>query len=228
MLAAPDVGEQVIVVTSPAWDSQRASLRRFEAKDGRWVPVGSVVPAWIGSNGFAPAGVRRQNSGQTPAGRFEIPQAFGTGPAAGIDLPYHRVTAGSFWPYDPRDPRTYNILQTKRTAGARWRADGQWSERLLDYGRQYRYGAVIGYNLPATTYRAPSGERRTRTPARTGKGGGIFLHVSKNRPTAGCVSVPLPAMRTTLRWLDPQARPVIIMGPRAVTRGWRATVPAPH
>lgn len=224
-MLAPDLPEQVIVVSAAAWDSQRATLRRFAAIDGEWVRVGRDVPAWVGSNGFAPASTRRQNSGQTPAGNFTIAQAFGAGRGAGIDLPYHRITADSYWPYDPRDPRTYNVLQPRRTAQSRWRADGQWSERLIDYGRAYTYGVVLGYNLPGVTFRSPSGEWRTRTPANTGKGGGIFLHVSRDRPTAGCVAIPLPAMRTVVRWLAADASPLIVMGPRTVTRGWRAALP---
>ncbi len=228
MLVPPDVPQQVIVVTAPTWGSQRATLRRYVATDGDWVRVGRKVPAWVGINGFAPASTRRQNSGQTPAGNFTIPRAFGAGRGADIELPYHRITSDSYWPYDPRDPRTYNVLQTQRTTKSRWRADGEWSERLVDYGRAYKYAAVLGYNLPAATFRSPSGEWRARTPAKTSKGGGIFLHVSQNRPTAGCVAIPLPAMRTVVQWLAADASPLIVMGPRSVTRGWRTAVPAPR
>jgi L,D-peptidoglycan transpeptidase YkuD (ErfK/YbiS/YcfS/YnhG family) len=224
----PEPSTQVVVVTSRRWASQMAVLRRFESRDGRWVQRGPDIPAWVGRNGFAPAQRRLQNTGQTPAGLFTIPQAFGAGPRAGVSLPYHRITGQSYWPYDPRDPRTYNVLQTTRAPGARWRADGQWSERLVDYGRQYRYAAVLGYNLPSGVFQVANGEWRTARPARTAKGGGIFLHVSRNRPTAGCVAIPLRPMRATLRWLRPEANPVIVMGPPTVTRAWRATVRAPR
>lgn len=224
----PEPPSQVVVVTSHGWSSQRAVLRRFERQDGRWVKRGSAVHAWVGRNGFAPAARRKQNTGQTPAGQFAIPQTFGAGPGSGVVMPYHRITGRSYWPYDPRDPRTYNVLQTSRPAGARWRADGQWSERLIDYGRQYRYAAVIGYNLPARAYQVANGEWRTATPARTDKGGGIFLHVSRDRPTAGCVAIPLRQMRATLRWLRPEAHPVIVMGPAAVSRQWRSAVREPR
>ncbi len=154
-----------------------------------------------------------------------FPAAFGRGSGSRIGLPYHRITAASYWPYDPRDPRTYNVLQTKRSRSARWRDDGQWSERLRDYGAQYRWAAVIGYNLPKSTYvDRRTGERRTSSPVRTDKGGGIFLHVTKNRPTAGCVAISRARMKRTLRWLDPAANPRIVMGPRRYTQRWRMLV----
>ena len=78
-------------------------------------------------------------------------------------------------------------------------------------GRQYDYVAVMDYNLPRgeiTT--GPDGVRRAKTPADTRKGGGIFLHVSKGEPTAGCIAVNERTMKRILRWLDPAANPVII------------------
>lgn len=221
----PAPPQQVVVVTSRSWGSQRATLRRFARVGSSWVRVGPPARAWLGVNGFAAKRARRQNSGQTPAGVFSLPQAFGAGPGDGVRLPYHRITPQSFWPYDPRDPRTYNVLQTRRADGARWRNDGQWSERLAAYGAQYRYGVVIGYNLPRSVYRdRGTGEWRTRTPARTDKGGGIFLHVDRGRPTAGCVAVSRAQMHRILHWLDPAAGPRIVMGPKALTRDWRQRV----
>lgn len=227
MLAAPvpEPTRQVIVVSAPRWRSQEAKLRRFELTGGRWQRVGVPVHAWLGTRGLARRAVRRQNSGQTPAGVFTLPQAFGAVSGEGVRLPYTRVTANSYWPYDPRDPRTYNVMQTRRAPGARWRDDGEWSERLASYGRQYRFAIVIGYNLPGSVYRdAKSGERRTRAPARTDKGGGIFLHVEKGRPTAGCVAIGARQMRATLGWLTPTANPRIVIGPRRLIAGWRHRV----
>lgn len=225
MLAAPppEPTRQVIVVSAPRWRSQQATLRRYEKLGGAWRPVAAPAHAWLGSRGLAPARVRQQNSGKTPAGVFTLPQAFGAASGRGVRLPYQRVTRHSYWPYDPRDPRTYNVLQTRRASGARWRDDGEWSERLAAYGRAYRFAAVIGYNLPKSVYRDPaSGEWRTRSPARTDKGGGIFLHVASGRPTAGCVAIGARQMRATLRWLDPAASPRIVIGPRRFISGWRA------
>lgn len=216
---------QVIVVRAPSWDSTLAEFRRFERVDDQWRRVGPVRSARLGSSGLAPKRVRKQNTGRTPAGIFELPMAFGSASGSRVAMPYHRITAGSYWPYDPRDPRTYNVLQTRRAKKARWRDDGQWSERLIDYGYQYRRAVVIGYNLPDRVYRdTRTGEWRTQTPVRTDKGGGIFLHVTSGRPTAGCVAVSNREMRLTLQWLDPAAQPRIVIGTRSSVKGWKARV----
>jgi L,D-peptidoglycan transpeptidase YkuD (ErfK/YbiS/YcfS/YnhG family) len=56
---------------------------------------------------------------------------------------------------------------------------------------------VINFNMdPAVRYR----------------GAGIFLYVSNGNPTAGCVAVPRPMVVAILRWLDPQADPIIAIG----------------
>ncbi len=61
----------------------------------------------------------------------------------------------------------------------------------------YDYGAVVAYNTAA------------RTP---GLGSGIFMHVSRNRPTAGCVALRVDRLLKILRWLDPAASPAIVLG----------------
>lgn len=221
----PPQTRQVVVVSAEGRRNTRAVLRRFALTPRGWEKVGPATSAWLGSGGLMPARKRLQNTGTTPAGVFRLPLAFGTGPGSAVRLPYHRITGSSYWPYDPRDPRTYNVLQTKRAPRARWRDDGQWSERLVDYGRAYRLGVVIGYNLPRSVHRDPrTGERRAREPANTRKGGGIFLHVHRGRPTAGCVAVSLRRMREITRWLDPAASPRIVIGTTAQTRDWRRTV----
>lgn len=50
------------------------------------------------------------------------------------------------------------------------------------------------------------------------KDGGIWLHVSGAGATRGCISISKKQMRATLRWLDPKAEPVVVMGPRSQIR----------
>jgi L,D-peptidoglycan transpeptidase YkuD (ErfK/YbiS/YcfS/YnhG family) len=54
-----------------------------------------------------------------------------------------------------------------------------------------------------------------------GKGSGIFLHASTGRPTLGCVSLPVPQLIRTLRWLRPAEAPLIVIGTRAEIRKYR-------
>lgn len=61
----------------------------------------------------------------------------------------------------------------------------------------YANAAVIDYN---------------RNPVLRGAGSAFFLHVSSNRPTAGCVAIGAGHLQTVLRLLKPALRPVISIG----------------
>lgn len=199
--------QQVVVVTSGSWSSSRARLRAYErTAAGSWRLRLGPVAARLGRNGFSPAGRRRQGSATTPAGTFALPWAFGTLPDPGTRLPYRVVDGNDWWPYDPRDPGTYNVWQARRAPSAAWRTS--WAEDLSSYGRQYRHAAVIDYNLPTAG-----------AAADTRRGGGIFLHVRRPGATTGCVAIPQADMESVLRWLDPARAPVIVMAPlSAITR----------
>lgn len=202
---------QVVVVTSSSRTATRARLRTYRRDaDGAWHAQHGPVPARLGYRGFATFGGRRQNSLQTPAGTFALRWAFGARPDPGTRLHYRRFDRDDWWPYDPRDARTYNVYQFGRPREARWRTG--WAERLWTLREQYAYAVVLDYNLPSGLYRSGR-QRLARRTSDTGAGGGIFLHVSAPHPTAGCVSVPIGAMARIVRWLDPAAHPRIVMAP---------------
>jgi len=213
-LAHVGTAGQVIVVTAPSWRSSHATLRAYE-RDGKggWRQVVDATPARLGWSGLYLADQRRQGTGKTPAGTFAIPSAFGRLPDPGTALPYTQFDRNDAWTYNPRRPATYNIFQTVDTS---WRTYGSYVERLWSYGKQYRYVAVLDYNLPSGPIRrGPDGVRRTTQPADTKAGGGIFLHVTNGTATAGCVAIPQSVMRDVLTWLDPKRKPVIVVGPES-------------
>jgi L,D-peptidoglycan transpeptidase YkuD (ErfK/YbiS/YcfS/YnhG family) len=202
---------QVVVVTTPSWTSSYARLQTWRKTDaGRWVRVVDPIPARVGWNGVRKADNRVQNSGTTPAGTFALQSGFGLADPRGVDVPYRVVDANDWWPYDPSDPKTYNVLQPHRVQHAKWRPD--WAERLASYRKQYRYAVILDYNLPDRV-RWRDGQRVARTKADTSAGGGIFLHVNGSGATAGCVSIARHRMLQVLRWLDPDKNPVIVIGP---------------
>ena len=199
---------QAIVVTAKDWRTTVATLRAYERRDGQWVEVIGPTRAMLGAAGMIPAQRRLQGTGETPAGTFAIPFAFGRKKNPGTALPYTRIDRNDTWPYWPKDAATYNLLQTAPIDTSR---HGRYVEHLWDMGRQYDYVAVMDYNLPrGAITTGPDGVRRAAIPADTRKGGGIFLHVSKGEPTAGCIAVNERTMKRILRWLDPAANPVII------------------
>lgn len=202
---------QVIVVTSTDFRSTRARLNAYELlPDGRWIAVVSDVPAFVGARGIVPGSTRRQGTNTTPAGTYAITSAFGRRPNPGTTLPYVQVDRDDAWTYNPRVPGTYNLFQS---APLKWASYGRYVEHLWQLGRQYDYVAVLDYNEPPGPVITDSqGIRRSTRPANTQAGGGIFLHVSKGEPTAGCISIREGTMRRVMGWLDASKRPVIVIG----------------
>jgi L,D-peptidoglycan transpeptidase YkuD (ErfK/YbiS/YcfS/YnhG family) len=210
------VGEagQVIVVTSATSNSSYGTLRAYE-RDGQggWTQVVEATPARLGWSGLALAADRRQGTGKTPAGTFGIVSAFGRKGDPGTALPYTQVDRNDAWTYNPKVPSTYNMFQSVDRS---WSSYSGYVEHLWSYGMQYDYVAVLDYNLPSgpiTT--GPDGVRRTTNPADTRAGGGIFLHVTNGKVTAGCIAIPEAVMKAVLRWLKPSRNPVIVIGTEA-------------
>lgn len=202
--------QQVIVVTARNWRTTYGELAAYErTPGGTWVRVYGPVPARLGFAGTTPARDRRQGTGKTPTGTFGIVSAFGRQPNPGTALAYRQVDRNDTWTYDPKVPSTYNLMQTVNRS---WAGYGRYAEHLWGYGVQYDYVAVLDYNLPKGPIRAGSdGVRRTTRPADTSKGGGIFLHVTNGKVTAGCIAIPREQMRQILRWLDPAKQPRMVI-----------------
>jgi len=78
-------------------------------------------------------------------------------------------------------------------------------------GQQWVFDHVVAINFNRVAGRTPLDLRR---PDPRIKDGGIWLHVRGPAATRGCISISRRAMRATLRWLDPAAQPLILMGPQ--------------
>jgi L,D-peptidoglycan transpeptidase YkuD (ErfK/YbiS/YcfS/YnhG family) len=208
---------QVVVVTATTWQTSYAKVRTYSKNSSGWHRQFKKKNGRLGTQGFAHFRKRYQNSGETPAGTYGLLRAFGAAPDPGTTLPYRQFDSNDWWPYDPRDPRTYNVEQYNgRSAATQWRKS--WAEHLSHFQDQYEYAVVLNYNLPSGLY-ASGDQRFASDPADTARGGGIFLHVNGPGSTAGCVSVGRKAIRKILRWLDPTKHPVIVMAPtKAIDR----------
>ncbi|WP_020117938.1 L,D-transpeptidase family protein [Streptomyces canus] len=71
----------------------------------------------------------------------------------------------------------------------------------------FDYVIAINYNRQPGT--SPLDWTR---PLGAGRGGGIWLHVDHGGPTHGCVSIAEKHMKELLLTLDPDLRPVVVMG----------------
>jgi D-alanyl-D-alanine dipeptidase len=209
---ALDGTRQLIVVTTPGWDSVSGTLRRYErgADGGAWIPVGDVVPVAVGHAGLAwgSDALRRsaneprkhEGDGRAPAGMFPLDTVFGFAAerdAPAVQLPYVQLTSGSECVDDVASVHYNTVVDRARAVPVDWTS----SERMRQIG-QYRLGVIVGYNAPA--------------PER-GRGSCIFLHIwsGPGVGTAGCTAFPASAVETVVRWLDPSRRPMLVQLPSA-------------
>ncbi|HEX2822229.1 MAG TPA: L,D-transpeptidase family protein [Streptosporangiaceae bacterium] len=178
-------------MTAASYGATQAELTAYRRVGGQWHRVFGPWVAWIGRNGMAPPGAKREGDGRTPSGTFGFGFFFGVDPDPGVRFPYRRADAFDVWDDDPSSP-LYNEWVDDRYANPG--ADPEPMEVSA-----YDYGAVIAYNT-------------ARTP---GLGSAIFLHINIGMPTAGCVTLPVGELLEILRWLNPAASPRIAMSVRA-------------
>ncbi len=171
-----------------SYGATQAELTAYRRVGGQWRRAFGPWVAWIGRNGMAPPGAKREGDGRTPSGTFGFGFFFGVDPNPGVRFPYRRIDAFDVWDDDPSSS-LYNLWVDDR------HADPGADPEPMDVSA-YDYGAVIGYNT-------------ARTP---GLGSAIFLHINIGTPTAGCVTLPESELLEILRWLNPAASPRIAMG----------------
>jgi D-alanyl-D-alanine dipeptidase len=211
---------QIIVVTTPDWNTVQGRLQRYErAKPGEaWRPVDQAIPIVVGKNGMAWGNgvvatesfhantdpVKHEGDGRSPAGVFSLGTAFGDAPEplSGTMLPYRSLTP-SIECVDDVDSKSYNRIVDRSRAQVDWKS----SEHMRDVGEAYRWGIVVNHNGIANTGSAPS-------PVRGG-GSCIFLHIWRDAAhgTAGCTAMEPMEIETLLRWLDPKRKPVLVQLP---------------
>jgi L,D-peptidoglycan transpeptidase YkuD (ErfK/YbiS/YcfS/YnhG family) len=184
---------QLITVVARTRASTQGSLRLWTKRAGCWRQSAGPWMAWLGQRGTSPA--KREGDRRTPTGIFGFLRTmYGIAPSPEVRYGYRRVVCGDWWVEDPASS-SYNRFRHVRCGSTPpFRTK---SEDLSRSPTAYRHFAVIAYN---------------RSPVVPGRGSGIFFHVSTGRPTLGCVSLPLPRLVATLRWLRPSAGPLIAIG----------------
>lgn len=198
---------QLIVVTTPDWNTVRGELRRYEraTASAPWKAVGAPISMVVGKNGLAwdpmaeqiiAGPVKREGDGRSPAGVFSLGTAFGYAPASeasDLKLPYLHVTEGIECVDDVKSTRYNTIVNRRSIASPDWNS----SEKMREVGEAYQWGVVVNYNTPATS----------------GRGSCIFLHVGggpDSKGTAGCTAMSQPELREMMRWLDPSKKPAMV------------------
>lgn len=184
--AKPRTITQMITVTAQSHSATSARFVAYRWSHRRWVKVFGPWSAWVGYNGIARPGAKREGDGKTPSGIFGFGFDFGVLANPGVAARYRRARSYDFWDDDSTSPNYNEWVDT------RYRDAGSQPEPM-DNTPAYNYGAVIAYN----TARVPK------------LGSAIFLHVDIGGPTAGCVSLPQRRLLAVLRWLRPSDHPRI-------------------
>jgi len=207
---------QMVVVTTPGWDAPRGELRAYERDaSGAWRMAIAPLPVVIGRTGAAwgtglhdvPAGdggpVKHEGDGRSPAGVFDIAEAFGYAPTAATGLRYDAMDAND-WCVDVDGSPYYNRIVDSTVVGAdavKGSTEPMRRDVHADGDQRYRLGFVIANN--------PGNAR--------GGGSCIFGHLwkSPDSTTAGCTAMAPESMDKLLRWLDAGKRPVFVLLPEA-------------
>jgi L,D-peptidoglycan transpeptidase YkuD (ErfK/YbiS/YcfS/YnhG family) len=184
-----DGANQVIVVATSSMRTTRATTGTYEKADGRWRIVRRAMPARVGRAGLSRPTQRHSGDGTTPIGNYGFVYGFGSRSDPGMTGFKWRALAG------PSD--CWSGTRRKYNPRVRRSPCAPGDEPLWpNAGLAYRYAAVIDFNYRRPVY---------------GRGSGIFLHVMKNGPTAGCVSLREGDLKPVLRWMRPGVR--IVIGP---------------
>lgn len=138
-------------------------------------------PCFVGKNGITKQ--KREGDGATPAGIFKITAAFGFAEDPGFSLPYIHINKYAYLVDDPGSKYYNQIVDVRKII-----PDFRSAEKMSEYP-EYKYGAVIGYNM-------------NNIP---GLGSGIFLHCAREPYTLGCVSAPEDVIVRILKILTPGA-----------------------
>jgi D-alanyl-D-alanine dipeptidase len=200
---------QLVLVTSPAWDSTSGTLRRYERDRAAapWRAVGATIPIVVGQTGLAwddASGVvrpgepvKREGDGKSPAGAFALDTAFGFDIreiATRVRLPYVQLRQTTECVDDSRSAHYNTIVDRRQVAKVDWSS----AERMREID-QYVFGVHVAYN----------------SPPRAGRGSCIFLHVwaGPTSVTAGCTAMELAALQEVMYWLAPERRPMLVQLP---------------
>jgi D-alanyl-D-alanine dipeptidase len=205
---------EIIVVTTPGWNSQEGNLRRYERKNphGKWKSAGGPIAVMVGKNGLGwGSGIlrvdvfrrqaddpdKKEGDGKAPAGIFRLSKAFGyaTQAQTGWKMPYLSLTPAVEC-VDDIGSRFYNNVVDRGTVSPDWNS----SEKMLRPDELYRWGILVDHNT---------------NPAVAGGGSCIFMHIWRGpgQPTVGCTAMPQAEIESLLGWLDPSRRPLLVQLP---------------
>ena len=209
-MSALGSSQQLVVVTTPDWNTTTGTLRRFERDDAAstWRPVAAAIPVVIGRTGLAWGDeslassmgqpIKHEGDGRSPAGLFPLDTAFGFAPRnelSWLRLPYAVLQPGSDCVDDEASAYYNTVVDRAAVAKVDWNSAEHMRQISV-----YRLGVIVGYNA---------------NPPKKGRGSCIFLHIwsGPTSTTAGCTALDAGALESLMRWLDRARRPMLVQLP---------------
>jgi L,D-peptidoglycan transpeptidase YkuD (ErfK/YbiS/YcfS/YnhG family) len=189
---------QVLLVTNKCPSSFAVKIYTLEKQGGKWGKTLKSFNGVIGKNGFAKPDEKREGDGKTPSGIFPLKMTFGYNDSIQTKMPYRQALPNDLW-IDDVNAGDYNRWVKKEDTRA------VSYEKMKRDDNLYKYGIIIEYNT---------------SPVIKGYGSAIFFHVWRggNMATEGCVAVSEDDIVKILDWLDPKAKPLIIMGAEDIVK----------
>ncbi|MDM5270639.1 hypothetical protein PGH07_00435 [Sulfurovum sp. zt1-1] len=212
IINADDIfSKQLIVVTTEKWSAPEGKLQRFERIDTTWEKVGKAIDIKLGRNGLGwgrglhtiPNNakiIKKEGDGKSPAGIFELKQAFGYEPFQ-IDYPFE-VYKETDHCVDDINSKYYN----KIVDSTKIKMDYKSYERMKFPEDYYKYGIVVDHNG------IMQGEKSIR-----GAGSCIFIHI-KPIATAGCTVMNEEEIKDIIKWLDAKKNPLLVQGTEEIVK----------
>ena len=183
---------QVLLVSNMNPASVNVQVLALEKRAGPWQSPFASMEGVIGRNGFAPPREKREGDGRTPSGIFPLVTVFGYEASFPTRMSYRQAVDDDVW-VDDVHADDYNCWVKRETTKA------SSFERMRRDDDLYKYGIVVEYNT---------------NPIIKGFGSAIFFHIWKGvgQPTEGCIALSEEDLIRVIRWLDPAARPLVVMG----------------
>jgi L,D-peptidoglycan transpeptidase YkuD (ErfK/YbiS/YcfS/YnhG family) len=191
----------VVTVDAASFGSTTATVVLWQRSGSCWVAAAGPWSARTGFSGLS--NHHREGDGTTPTGAYHLQSTmYGIAPNPGVRYRYHQLVCGDWWDGDPSSP-TYNTFQAVGCGNSppfRGNSESLWTETVA-----YQHFAVVDYNTH---------------PVVPGAGSAIFIHDDNGHATIGCISLPAPELDWLLRWLNPAAAPLIVIGVDATIRSY--------
>lgn len=208
----PADSTQCLVGISESWDSSSATLQFYRKSGGDWKPDGESWKSRLGKSGLVwghgihpiPTGATTKKEGdmRSPAGVFALGGVWGytSSIPKHPKLFYRQVTSRDLWVEDPASPQYNRNVILKHEPASAW----EKKQQMKQDDPAHSLKLFIAHNAPPKVI--------------PNAGSSIFFHIWRSggsKPTAGCTTMEEARLRALVARIDPAARPLYVLLPKA-------------